>query len=129
MSNQRYFNTMANHTGKGGKQMGVINEDDDILDQVTRGGSGMGRNYSNYDHENTINKSGYLGEDSIAEPGRAPRRVEGLSSFLIQEYYKRFGIYCQDADKLFKFWKDHVSENYRQMRERNQAEKAQQGHF
>ena len=80
------------------KQMGTIVEDEDyIQDRETRGGaSGLSRNYSNMDNENAGgNRSAYL-EDSIADPGRVPDRVEGLTQFLLQEYYRSFGIYTQD---------------------------------
>lgn len=89
----------------------------------------MSKNYSNIENENFANRSANPLEDSIADPGRAPQRLEGLSSFLIEEYYRRYGIYTQDAQKLFKFWKDHVSHAYREVRERKAQEKAQQGHF
>lgn len=103
MSNQRRFygttGSLQHNTGQTSsaanfnKPMGTIMEDE-IPDRETRGGiSAMSKNYSNVENENYANRSGNLLDSSIAEPGRLPNRVEGLTSFLIEEYYRRYGIY------------------------------------
>lgn len=55
-----------------------------------------------------------------------PKRVEGLTEFLRKEYYRRMGIYLNGGRKeeglLFNFWKDHVSEQYRKLREQQKTE-------
>jgi hypothetical protein len=61
-------------------------------------------------------------EDSTAAPDRPPRRLNGLTPFLRKEYYRVVGIYINrsrgESDKLKQFWKDHVSETYKKLREK-----------
>ena len=77
----------------------------------------MSKNNSNLENDFAYaNRSGNLLEDSIAEPGRNPVHVDGLTDFLTEEYYKKFGIYTTDATELQKFWKSHVSSVYRELR-------------
>ena len=47
-----------------------------------------------------INRSANILEESIAEPGRNPIYFSGLTDFLTEEYFKKFGIYTTDATKL-----------------------------
>ena len=58
-------------------------------------------------------------EESTAALGRAPGRLEGLTEFLRKEYYRRMGIYLNGGRKeegiLFNFWKEHVSEAYKNL--------------
>lgn len=99
--NQRYNRTTGSvhHTAISNSAshfhgMGTIMEDDDHPEKDTRGGySAMSKNYSNLENENFANRSANPLEESIADPGRAPQRLEGLTSFLIEEYYRRYGIY------------------------------------
>lgn len=98
--------------------MKTIQEDDDYFhDERTKGGQSMlSKNNSNLENDmNHINRSNIL-EDSIAEPGRNPVRVDGLTDFLTEEYYKKFGIYTTDAGELQKFWRTNVSAAYKDWR-------------
>jgi len=108
--------------------MKTIQEADDHLynDGETKGGqSFLSRNPSNLENDmNYVNRSGTLLEDSIAEPGRAPIAVDGLTDFLTEEYFKRYGIYTQDNKALVTFWKDHVSAAYREHRKNLTMRKA-----
>ena len=60
-------------------------------------------------------------DDSTAALGRPPQHVEGLTMFLRKEYYRRMGIYSNGGRKeeglLFNFWKDNVSEAYKNHKE------------
>lgn len=67
-------------------------------------------------------------DESIRDNDGPPRRIEGLTQFLQEEYYKRVGIYSEDGTKLFEFWKSHVSKHYREERERKMKEKDQKQH-
>jgi hypothetical protein len=100
--------------------MKTINEDSDVYpyDGQTRAGghSAMSHKYSD-GHRSGAN----ILEESVAEAGRGPAHIEGLTDFLTDEYFKRFGIYTSDATELQKFWKNHVSAAYKEMR----AQKAQ----
>ena len=61
-------------------------------------------------------------EDSTAAMNRQPMRIPGLSVFLRKEYYRRLGVYINRArdehKKLHEFWKDYVSEMYKEAREK-----------
>ena len=43
---------------------------------------------------------------------------------MTDEYYKRFGIYTSEEDKLGDFWKNHVSSDYKRKREEAAKKKA-----
>lgn len=53
--------------------------------------------------------------------GRPPQHEAGLTEFLRREYYRRMGIYLNGSMKeeglLLNFWKDHVSEAYKTLKE------------
>jgi len=40
---------------------------------------------------------------------------------LIDEYRKRLGIYSEDSKKLFHFWKNYVSQYYREQKSKNKT--------
>lgn len=65
-------------------------------------------------------------EESTAALGRAPIHVDGLTEFLRKEYYRRMGIYLNGGRKeegiLFNFWKEHVSEAYKNLAEQKKQE-------
>ena len=86
----------------------------------------MSKNNSNLENDfGYANRSGNILEDSVAEPGRNPIHVDGLTDFLTEEYFKKFGIYTTDAAELQKFWKSHVSARYREIRmQKTQAKNA-----
>jgi len=56
-------------------------------------------------------------EGSIRDTNRKLVRIEGLTDFLIQENYKKIGIYKTDPEVLFYFWRDYVSVDKRELRE------------
>ena len=101
-----------------GMDMKTINEDEDLYNYgegQTKGGHSMlSKNYSN--DQDIHQRSGNILEESIADPSRPPQHVEGVTDFLTEEYYKKFGIYTADATELQKFWKNHVSATYKEMR-------------
>lgn len=72
-----------------------------------------------YHKNNDVSRSVNL-DDSVAAHDRAPRQVEGLTTFLRKEYYRVVGIYINRArdehKKLFNFWKENVSQSYKQLR-------------
>ena len=53
---------------------------------------------------NLHNRSANL-DESVADPHRNPSYINGLTDFLTDEYYKKFGIFTADAGELQKFWK------------------------
>lgn len=57
-------------------------------------------------------------DESVKAPGRPPQRIKGLTQFLVDLHYKKFGVYTKS--KLFEFWKEHVSVIYRRMRTNQQ---------
>ena len=63
-------------------------------------------------------------EESIAEPGRPPQHVPGLTDFLTDEYFKKFGIYTSDAIELQKFWRNNVSAVQKELRAERNRKKA-----
>ena len=69
-------------------------------------------------------------EESTAALGRAPQLVPGLTEFLRREYYRRMGIYLNGSLKehgcLLNFWKDHVSETYKNLNEQKKAQQRQE---
>jgi len=100
-------------------RMKTIAEDGDYMMDAheTKGGhSMMSKNYSNAELDYNRSAANIL-EESIADPARPPSHIKGLTDFLTDEYYKRFGIYTTDAAELQKFWKNHVSAAYKQLRE------------
>ena len=116
--------TMA---GGATQYMGTIAEDVDYYqhDRETRAGAGsqMSRNYSGIENDkNAHNQSRSLLEESVAEPGRPPQHVPGLTDFLTDEYYKKYGIHTTEASELTKFWRNNVSAAQKAMR----AERAKQ---
>ena len=101
-------------------RMKTINEDDGYFNDAheTRGGASMlSKNYSNAELDPHNRSTANILEESIADPQRPPQHIRGLTDFLTEEYFKRFGIYTSDARELQKFWKNHVSAVYKQMRE------------
>jgi hypothetical protein len=68
-------------------------------------------------------------EESVKAPGRPPELIEDLIDFLIDESYRKYGVYPKvtelEAGKssLFKFWKDFISVHYR-ITNRNKEEKS-----
>jgi hypothetical protein len=60
-------------------------------------------------------------DESTAALGRPPTHIDGLTDFLRKEYYRRMGIYLNGGRKeeglLLNFWKDHVSEAYKNLNE------------
>lgn len=104
-------------------RMGTIDEDqmDDYYqpDRETRagGGSQMSRSYAGIENDmNAHNQSRTLLEESIAEPGRPPQHIPGLTDFLTDEYYKKFGIHTTEASELSKFWRNNVSAVQKELR-------------
>ena len=65
---------------------------------------------------NAANRSNNMLEESIAEPGRPPQHISGLTDFLTEEYFKKYGIYSTDAAALQGFWRNNVSEVYKALR-------------
>jgi hypothetical protein len=56
------------------------------------------------ENENSINQS-YKGiDDSVRDPSRPAQYVSGLTDFLVDEYYRKFGIYTNDDTELYKLW-------------------------
>ena len=55
-------------------------------------------------------------EDSVKAPGRPPQRIPGLMQFLIDQHYKKLGVFTKCDKELFKFWKEYVSAVYRHQR-------------
>ena len=52
-------------------------------------------------------------DESVKAPGRPPQRVKGLTDYLVDLHYKKFGIYTKQG--LFEFWKEYVSVIYRRL--------------
>lgn len=106
--------------------LNIINEDDGFYDErATRGGaSAMSKKYSDFDHDG-LNRSTIL-DESVADPSRNPKYIEGLTKFLKEERYKKLGIYTEDFDKLTTFWKTHVSKAYRELREHKMRQRQDQ---
>ena len=106
------------------KRMKTINEDDDFYgnDNDTRGGQSMlTRNYSNQENDfGNVNRSNNILEESVADPSRAPIYVPGLTNFLTEQYFKKYGIYTNEAKHLQTFWKEYVSAAYKDLREQKQ---------
>ena len=95
------------------KPMNTINENDGNLfeDRTNVGQSRMsgqdeGMRNSQWD-ESVVSRGANAKEQYI----------QGLTDFLTDEYYKRYGIYTSEEDKLGQFWKDHVSADYKKKRE------------
>lgn len=61
-------------------------------------------------------------EDTVQHPDRPPIIIDGLTEFLKNEHFKRLGVIGNNADTLFKFWKDSVSLFYKEKK----AKKRQQ---
>ncbi len=57
-------------------------------------------------------------EDSVKAPNRPPVRIEGLTEFLVESHYKRFGVYSKVEPELFKYWKDYISLAYKEERKK-----------
>lgn len=55
--------------------------------------------------------------------------IDGLTDFLIEEYFKKYGIYSTDAGELQKFWKSHVSAVYRELRQQKLQMRKTQADF
>ena len=68
----------------------------------------------------TLIASSYPKEEERKDKERVDY-IPNLTEFLRKEYYRRMGVYCngaRDEEKmLFDFWKNHVSEAFRQKRE------------
>jgi hypothetical protein len=54
-------------------------------------------------------------EESIRDPtkSRELSYISGLTEFLKEEFYKRIGFYTENDKELLNFWKNYVSEQYR----------------
>lgn len=96
----------------------VQREDYYQAENETRGGASMlSRSHAGIENDmNAVNRSGNMLEESIAEPGRPPRHVNGLTDFLTEEYFKKYGIYTTEAAALQGFWRDNVSDVYKKLR-------------
>ena len=57
-------------------------------------------------------------EDSVKAPNRPPVRIEGLTEFLVESHYKKFGVYSKVEPEMFKYWKDHISLAYKEERKK-----------
>ncbi len=57
-------------------------------------------------------------EDSVKAPNRPPVRIDGLTEFLVESHYKKFGVYSKVEPELFKYWKDHISLAYKEERKK-----------
>lgn len=55
-------------------------------------------------------------EDSVKASGRPPQRIAGLTQYLVDQHYKKIGVFTKNEHELFKFWKDYISLAYRQHR-------------
>ncbi len=62
-------------------------------------------------------------EESVKDPHRDVQIIKGLTDFLKQEYSNVYGIYCADVEKLFQFWKSHVSIHYKEQRKLQQKKR------
>jgi hypothetical protein len=54
----------------------------------------------------------------VKAPNRPPVRIEGLTEFLVENHYKRFGVYSKVEPELFKYWKEYVSIAYKEERKK-----------
>lgn len=52
-------------------------------------------------------------EESVKNPNRPPTVIKDLTKFLVDEHFKKTGVYAKTHGVLFNFWKDYVSEHYR----------------
>ena len=69
---------------------------------------------SNSENENSLNKSGGRSNDidrSVRDPDRPVEYVSGLTDFLIDEYFRRYGIYSSDDKQLLNFWRENIQAN------------------
>jgi hypothetical protein len=57
-------------------------------------------------------------EDSVKAPNRPPVRIDGLTEFLVENHYKRFGVYSKVEPELFKYWKEYISLAYKEERKK-----------
>jgi hypothetical protein len=55
-------------------------------------------------------------EESVKALDRRPQKIPGLTNFLCERHYKKYGTYNRTQKELFKFWKNHVSAVYAEMR-------------
>ena len=57
-------------------------------------------------------------EESIRDPtkSRELSYISGLTEFLKEEFYNRIGFYTENDKELLNFWKNYVSEQYRDQR-------------
>ena len=77
----------------------------------------MSRSHAGLENDmNAVNRSNNMLEESIAEPGRPPQHIAGLTDFLTEEYFKKYGIYTTEAAALQGFWRDNVSAVYKELR-------------
>jgi len=61
-------------------------------------------------------------DESVANRGRMPEHVAGLTDFLQSEYSRYYGIFTSDQNKLLAYWKEHVSFFNKQKRNRDRMQ-------
>lgn len=102
----------AGATGQSRPQTAKVNPN--LQKTAKPSGNSMTRNMGGHTSASNLHTSMNL-EDSIANPDRPAIRLDGLVSFLRNEYYRKTGIFINQAqnesDKLIQFWKDYVSKD------------------
>jgi hypothetical protein len=104
------------------------------LDASGRGMRAIKEDVTAVDEESYLSRSGGYGglvhsrskdafEDSVREPNRPPAVIPGLTTFMQEAYREKYGIFCDSAQSLLTFWKEHVSSFYRSRAETMRATK------
>ena len=54
----------------------------------------------------------------MKDPDRKPVRLAEMTQYLIDWHYHFYGVFTKNYNELFRFWKEHVSVVYREMKEK-----------
>jgi hypothetical protein len=71
-----------------------------------------------------ISANSKLLEESVKSSHRPPINVPGLTEYLVQSHYKRYGVFSKNETELFKYWKEHISIDHKEKRKQQRASKA-----
>jgi hypothetical protein len=54
----------------------------------------------------------------VKDPDRKPVRLAEMTQYLIDWHYHFYGVFTKNYNELFRFWKEHVSVVYREIKEK-----------
>ena len=83
---------------------GTVKEKDDFCVDCSMNEPGQIVNNSGSEKQHS-----HVLEESVRDPNRPPKIIDGITDFLQDEYHKRLGVFTEESKDLLKFWRSYVS--------------------